>query len=122
MKLKAEEELPIIRIRSCLLVSIQTELHDQLALALQTSLMERVRTQGVRGVILDVSWVEVIDSYITRILNDIGKSVRFMGADCYMVGIRPAVAMTLVEMGVELDAVSTALNLDAALEKLDLLQ
>jgi len=121
MKLKTEDELPIIQIRNCLLVSIQTELHDRLALELQTSLMERVRAQGVKGVILDVSWVEVIDSYITRILNDIGKSVRFMGADCYMVGIRPAVAMTLVEMGVQLDAVSTALNLDAALEKLELL-
>ena len=119
MKLRDEQELPIIQIRSCLLVSIQSELHDRLALELQTRLMERVRALGVRGVILDVSWVEVIDSYITRILNDIGKSVRFMGADCYMVGIRPAVAMTLVEMGVELDAVSTALSLDAALEKLE---
>lgn len=122
MKPRGEQELPIIQIRNCLLVSIQTELHDRLAIELQTTLMERVRSLGVRGVILDVSWVEVIDSYITRILNDIGKSVRFMGADCYMVGIRPAVAMTLVEMGVELDAVSTALNLDAALEKLELLQ
>ncbi|HVR11857.1 MAG TPA: STAS domain-containing protein [Thermoanaerobaculia bacterium] len=122
MKMRQEQELPIIKIRSCLLVSIQTELHDRLALELQTALMERVRSLGVKGVILDVSWVEVIDSYITRILNDIGKSVRFMGADCYMVGIRPAVAMTLVEMGVELDAVSTALSLDAALERLELLQ
>jgi rsbT antagonist protein RsbS len=120
MKLKDEHELPIIQIRGCLLVSIQTELHDRLALELQTALMERVRALGVKAVILDVSWVEVIDSYITRILNDIGKSVRFMGAACYMVGIRPAVAMTLVEMGVELDAVSTALNLDLALEKLEL--
>jgi rsbT antagonist protein RsbS len=122
MKLQEDQELPIIQIRGCLLVSIQTELHDRLAIELQTALMERVRALGARGVILDVSWVEVIDSYITRILNDIGKSVRFMGADCYMVGIRPAVAMTLVEMGVELDAVSTALNLDAALERLELLQ
>jgi rsbT antagonist protein RsbS len=120
MKPKHEQELPIIQIRGCLLVSIQTELHDRLALELQRSLMERVRALGVRGVILDVSLVEVIDSYITRILNDIGRSVRFMGADCYMVGIRPAVAMTLVEMGVELDAVSTALSLDAALERLEL--
>jgi rsbT antagonist protein RsbS len=120
MKLADEHELPIIQIRGCLLVSIQTELHDRLAIALQTALMERVRALGVKGVILDVSWVEVIDSYITRILNDIGKSVRFMGAACYMVGIRPAVAMTLVEMGVELDAVSTALNLDLALERLEL--
>jgi len=86
------------------------------------ALMARVRNLNARGVILDVSAVEVIDSYITRILNDIGKSVRFMGAECYIVGIRPAVAMTLIEMGVELDSVNTALNLDLALERLELLQ
>lgn len=118
MKSRENHELPIIQIRGCLLVSIRSELHDRLALDLQSALAEEVRTHGVRGVILDVSWVQVIDSYITRILNDIGRSVRLMGAACYMVGIRPAVAMTLVEMGVELDAVATALNLDAALEKL----
>ncbi len=112
-----EQSLPIIQIRNCLLVSIQTELHDRLAHTLQESLMERVRTADAMGVILDVSAVEIIDSYITRILNDIGKSVRFMGAECYIVGIRPAVAMTLIEMGVELDSVHTALNLDLALEK-----
>ncbi|HEX2643364.1 MAG TPA: STAS domain-containing protein [Thermoanaerobaculia bacterium] len=117
-----ELDLPIIQIRNCLLVSIQTELHDQLALNLQASLMERVRNVGAKGIILDVSAVEIIDSYITRILNDIGKSVRYMGAECYIVGIRPAVAMTLIEMGVELDAVQTALNLDLALEKLELLE
>lgn len=117
-----DQQIPIIQIRNCLLVSIQTELHDRLALDLQESLMERVRVTDAKGVILDVSAVEVIDSYITRILNDIGKSVRFMGAVCYIVGIRPAVAMTLIEMGVELDSVNTALTLDLALEKLELLQ
>ena len=114
--------LPIIQIRNCLLVSIQTELHDRLVLDLHEALMERVKAVGPRGVVLDVSAVEIIDSYITRILNDIGRSVRYMGAECFIVGIRPAVAMTLIEMGVELDAVSTALNLDLALEKLELLQ
>jgi rsbT antagonist protein RsbS len=117
-----DQSLAIIQIRNCLLVSIQAELHDRLALDLQEALMERVRAVDARGVILDVSAVEIIDSYITRILNDIGKSVRFMGAECYIVGIRPAVAMTLIEMGVELDSVSTALNLDLALERLELLQ
>jgi rsbT antagonist protein RsbS len=105
----SDQNLAIIQIRNCLLVSIQTELHDRVALDLQEALM-------------DVSAVEIIDSYITRILNDIGKSVRFMGAECYIVGIRPAVAMTLIEMGVELDSVNTALNLDLALERLELLQ
>jgi len=117
-----DRELPIIQIRNCLLVTIQSELHDRFALDLQEALMERVRKVGAQGVVLDVSAVEVIDSYITRILNDIGKAVRYMGASCYIVGIRPAVAMTLIEMGVELDSVKTALNLDAALEKLELLQ
>src|SRR4029077_9442849 len=117
-----EQELPIIQIRNCLLVSIQTELHDRLALDLPASLMDRVRAVNARGVILDGSAVEVIDSYITRILNDIGKSVRFMGAECFIVGIRPAVAMTLIEMGVELDSVHTALSLDLAMERLELLQ
>lgn len=116
---RSNNELPIIQIRNCLLVSIQTELHDRLALDLQAALMERVRIQGVRGVVLDVSGVEIIDSYITRILNDIGRSVRFMGAECFLVGVRPAVAMTLIEMGVELDSVRTALNLDLALAELD---
>ncbi|HVT18786.1 MAG TPA: STAS domain-containing protein [Thermoanaerobaculia bacterium] len=118
--MQGQQQVPIIKIRNCLLVSVQTELHDRLALDLQETLIARVRSEGTRGVILDVSTVEVIDSYITRILNDIGKSVRLLGADCYMVGIRPAVAMTLIEMGVELDSVSTALNLDAALARLDL--
>jgi len=121
LPLHAEQEVPIIQIRNCLLVSIQTELHDRLALNLQAALMERVRLTGARGVVLDVSGVEVIDSYITRILNDIGRSVRFMGAECFLVGVRPAVAMTLVEMGVELDAVQTALNLDLALARLEML-
>ena len=117
-----DDSLPIIQIRNCLLVSIQTELHDRLALDLHVALMERVRAVGPRGVVLDVSAVEIIDSYITRILNDIGRSVRYMGAECFIVGIRPHVAMTLIEMGVELDAVTTALTLDLALEKLELLQ
>lgn len=117
-----DKALPIIQIRNCLLVSIQTELHDRLAIDLHVNLMERVKAVGPRGVVLDVSAVEIIDSYITRILNDIGRSVRYMGAECFIVGIRPQVAMTLIEMGVELDAVATALNLDLALEKLELLQ
>lgn len=114
-----EQAVPIIQIRNSLLVSIQIELHDRLALDLQAALMERVRESGAKGVVLDVSGVEIIDSYITRILNDIGRSVRFMGAECFLVGVRPAVAMTLVEMGVELDAVETALNLDLALARLE---
>ena len=114
-----EQDFQIILIRGCLLVSIQTELHDQLALRLQEALAERTRAVGATGVVLDISMVQIIDSFITRILNDIGRSVRYMGARCFVVGIRPGVAMTLVEMGVDLDAVETALNLDLALERLE---
>ncbi len=114
-----DEDFQIIRVRDCLLVSIQTELHDRLAIRLQEAIAERTRAVGATGVVLDISLVQIIDSFITRILNDIGKSVRYMGAQCFVVGIRPAVAMTLVEMGVDLDAVETALNLDLALTRLE---
>src|SRR4051812_49702808 len=89
-----EQELPIIQIRNCLLVSIQTELHDRLALDLQDSLMARVRAVNARGVILDVSAVGVIDSYLTRILNHLGQPVRLMGGEWFLLCIRPSVGGT----------------------------
>ena len=116
------ESVPIIRIRDCLLVSVQTELGDALARQVQDTLMNRAAAEGCKGVVLDISAVQLIDTYITRIMSDIGKSVGFMGAACVVVGMRPAVAMTLVEMGMELDGMDTALNLEQALERLDLLR
>ena len=112
------DEIPIIPFKNCLLVSIQRELHDRVALQLADSILEKIKETNADGVILDLTAVEIIDSYITRIINNIGNSTRSMGAKTVVVGIRPTVAMTLVEMGIELDAVETALNIDEALSKL----
>lgn len=111
------DRVAVIRLRDFLLVTIQSELDDRAARALQESLLERAVLEAVRGVILDLSAVDVIDSYITRILSDISRAVRFLGAECILVGIRPAVAMTLVEMGLDLPDVRTARSLDVALSE-----
>jgi rsbT antagonist protein RsbS len=111
--------LAIVGIRDLLLVTVSSDFHDQLAVRLKASLSDRVRTSGSRAVVLDISAVEVIDSYITRVLNDIGSCVRFMGAGCFVVGMRPAVAMTLVEMGIHLEGIRTALSLDEAVTALE---
>jgi rsbT antagonist protein RsbS len=116
------DSVPIISIRDCLLVSIQAELGDALAREVQDALMTRASEEGCKGVVLDISSVQLIDTYITRVLSDIGRSVRFMGAACVVVGMRPAVAMTLVEMGMDMSGVDTALSLESALERLELLR
>jgi rsbT antagonist protein RsbS len=113
------ERVPIIETRGRLLVSVQKELSDVEALRLQDDILGRLRESPCDGVILDVSGVEVVDSYIARLFNDIGQSARSMGARTVLVGLRPAVAMTLVEMDVELTRVRTELDLDRALEYLE---
>jgi rsbT antagonist protein RsbS len=113
------QAVPIVRVRGSLLVTIRGELHDRFALQLQEAITLETRHTGAHAVVLDLSQVAIIDSYITRILNDIGTSVRYMGARCFVVGIRPSVAMTLVEMGVDLQGVHTRLNLDLALAEIE---
>ena len=110
--------LQILAVNGSLLVRIHGDLHDRLALELQEAIAAETRRSGAHGIVLDISQVEVIDSYITRILNDIGRSVRYMGASCFVVGMRPSVAMTLVEMGIELEGVRTSLSLDQALAEI----
>jgi len=112
------ERIPIIEMQGQLLVSVQRELSDVDALALQDDILERLRDTGAHGVILDVTGVEVVDSYIGRVLNDVGHSAASMGADTVLVGLRPAVALTLVDMGVELNRLKAELTLDRALERL----
>jgi rsbT antagonist protein RsbS len=113
------ERIPIIEMRGQLLVSVQRELSDVDALALQDDILARLRETSAKGVILDVTGVEIVDSYIARVFNDIGSSASSMGAQTVLVGLRPAVAMTLVEMGVELNRVFAELTLDRALERLE---
>jgi rsbT antagonist protein RsbS len=109
------EQIPIMKIGDCLLVSIQVDMHDRLAMALQDELTERVVSSRARGVMIDISSLEIVDSFIGRMLNNIAAMTRVLDAMTVVVGMRPAVAITLVELGLQLSGVRTALNVDAGL-------
>jgi rsbT antagonist protein RsbS len=109
-------EIPILRIGDCLLVSIQVDMHDRLALALQDDLTERIVADRARGVMIDISALEIVDSFIGRMLNNIAAMSRVLDAVTLVVGMQPAVAITLVELGLSLSGVRTALNVDKGLE------
>jgi rsbT antagonist protein RsbS len=108
-------EIPILKIGDCLLVSIQVDMHDQLALSLQDDLTVRIVTSRARGVMIDISALEIVDSFIGRMLNNIAGMSRVLDAVTVVVGMRPAVAITLVELGLTLTGVRTALNVDRGL-------
>ncbi len=109
-------EIPILKIRDCLLVSIQVDMHDRLAMALQDDLTQRIVQDRARGVMIDISALEIVDSFIGRMLNNIAAMSRVLDAVTVVVGMRPAVAITLVELGLTLTGVRTALNVDRGLE------
>jgi rsbT antagonist protein RsbS len=108
-------EIPIMQIGDCLLVSIQVDMHDQLALSLQDDLTVRIVGSRARGVMIDISALEIVDSFIGRMLNNIAAMSRVLDAVTVVVGMRPAVAITLVELGLTLTGVRTALNVDKGL-------
>jgi rsbT antagonist protein RsbS len=108
-------EIPIMQIGDCLLVSIQVDMHDRLALALQDDLTVRIVESRARGVMIDISALEIVDSFIGRMLNNIAGMSRVLDAVTVIVGMRPAVAITLVELGLTLTGVRTALNVDKGL-------
>lgn len=108
--------IPIIEIEGLLVVPVQETLHDRLALDLQQRLGEEIAARNPQGVIIDVSTVEVLDSFIARVLDQIGQQCLLMGLSTVVVGMQPAVAMTLVEMGMDLAFVRTALNMDYAMD------
>ena len=110
--------IPIITLGNHLIVSIQTDLDDVTALYLMDDIAKKIVSTGVSGVILDVSAIEIMDSYTARIFNDIGRNTLLLGARAVLVGLQPAIAITLVEMGMDIDNVETALNLEAGLELL----
>ena len=109
------EQIPIMKIGDCLLVSIQVDMHDRLAMALQDELTSKVVETRARGVMIDISALEIVDSFIGRMLNNIAAMSRVLDAVTVVVGMRPAVAITLVELGLALTGVKTALNVDAGL-------
>ena len=102
----------------CLLVTIQVDLQDQTALALQDDLAAKIEKVGARGVVIDISALEIVDSFIGRMLAGISGIARVLDADTVVVGMQPAVAITLVELGLSLEGVRTALNVERAMKLL----
>jgi rsbT antagonist protein RsbS len=107
------EKIPILRMGEFLLVTIQVDMHDRLALALQDDLTNRISQTGARGVLIDISSLEIVDSFIGRMLGNIAAMSRVLDARTVVVGMQPAVAITLVELGMSLAGVRTALNVDS---------
>jgi rsbT antagonist protein RsbS len=106
------EKIPILRMGRFLLVTIQVDMHDRLALQLQDDLTERIVKDRAHGVLLDISSLEVVDSFIGRMISNIAAMARVLDAQTVVVGMQPAVAITLVELGLSLEGVRTALNVD----------
>ena len=106
------ERIPILRMGEFLLVTIQVDMHDRLATVLSEDLATRIFSTRARGVLIDISALDMVDSFIARMLGSIAQMASVMDAETALVGMQPAVAMTLVEMGVELKGVRTALNVE----------
>ncbi len=124
MRSRNKEELalriPILKLHDYLLISVQVELDDQTALQFQEDVLEKIHQEGSRGVVIDLTSVEMIDSFIAKVLGDVVDMSNLMGAKVVLTGIQPAVAITLIDMGIVLDEVPTALDLEQGLERLQL--
>ena len=110
------ERIPILKMGSFLLVTIQVDMHDQLALALQDDLTARIVSDRASGVLIDISALDIVDSFIGRMLGNIASMARILDAETVVVGMRPSVAITLVELGLSLAGIRTALNIDRGME------
>lgn len=112
------ERIPILRLGEFLLVTIQLDMHDRVAQTLQEDLAERVVSDGARGVLIDISSLEIVDSFVGRMLGRIASISAILDAETVVVGMRPAVAITLVELGISLEGIHTALNMEKGMELL----
>ncbi len=112
------QRIPILQMGRTLLVTIQVDLQDQTALALQDDLANKIQSSSATGVLIDISAMEIVDSFIGRMLASISGIARVLGATTVVVGMQPAVAITLVELGLSLDGVRTALNVERGLQLL----
>ena len=106
------DRIPILKLRDLLLVTIQVDMHDRLAMQLQDELTTRISETGARGVLIDISSLDIVDSFIGRMIANIAAMARVLDAQTVVVGMQPAVAITLVELGLTLPGVRTALNVD----------
>lgn len=112
------ERIPILKMGSFLLVTVQVDMHDRLAMTLQDDLTSRIVQDRAHGVLIDISSLEIVDSFIGRMIGNIASMARVLDAETVVVGMRPAVAITLVELGLSLPGVRTALNVDKGVEML----
>lgn len=112
------EKIPILKMGQFLLVTIQIDMHDRLAMVLQDDLTDAIVRTKSKGVLIDISSLEIVDSFIGRMLNNIASMSRVLDAETVVVGMRPAVAITMVELGLDMRGVRTALNVDKGIELL----
>lgn len=110
--------IPILKLQNYLLISIQVDLDDQTAIEFQEDLLSQIYKSGAKGVVIDLTSVDIIDSFIAKVLGDVVTMSDLMGAKVVLTGIQPAVAMTLIELGIHMQEVQTALNLEQGLIKL----
>lgn len=106
------DRIPILKMGDALLITIQVDMHDQLALALEDDLTQKIVKTRAKGVLIDISSLEIVDSFMGRMLDNIAAVSRILDAETVVVGMRPAVAITLVELGLSLTGVKTALNVE----------
>jgi len=112
------ERIPILRMGDLLLVTIQVDMHDRLAMQLQDDLTERIVADGAKGVLIDISALDLVDSFIGRMISNTAAMARVLDASTVVVGMQPAVAITLVELGLTLHGVKTALNVEKGMSLL----
>lgn len=113
------DKIPILKMGRYLLLSIQVDMHDQLAMDLQEDLTEQIVRHSARGVLIDISSLEIVDSFIGRMLSHIANVSRILDAKVIVVGMQPAVAITLVELGLSLPGIATALNVEKGMRWLE---
>ncbi|MFD1737681.1 STAS domain-containing protein [Bacillus salitolerans] len=111
-------KIPILKLGGYLLVTIQWELDDQTAIQFQEDLLKKIHETGAKGIVIDLTSVEIIDSFIAKVIGDVVNMSNLMGAKVVLTGIQPAVAITLIDLGIHLNNVPTALDLEKGLEKL----
>lgn len=115
---EAPISIPILKVQDCLIASIQVSLDDRAVFEFQNNLLKKLSEEQARGVVIDITAIDVVDSFMARALNDAAMAVQLLGARAAIVGIQPAVAITLVEMGLTIPSAITALNLEQALRLL----